>query len=107
MTALLFTSADFLTCEGVGFAPILMRPDEIIGLKEAAHRARRTTKVTTRLCKEFRICRQTVPGAPLEISAPALEMVLHSDAEALELLRQQKRNHPRVRMYFDHLGLPE
>lgn len=90
---------------GQDLVPILMRRDEIIGLKVAAHRARRTAKVTTKLCKEFRICRQVVPGAPLEISAPALEMVLHDDIEALELFRMGNRRHPRVKMYFDHLGL--
>lgn len=106
MTATLFTSSELLECKGVGFAPILMRPDDIICLKEAAHRARRTEKTTSTLCKEFRICRQTVPGAPIEISAPALEMVLHGDPEALELLRRGRRDHPRVRIYFDHLGVP-
>lgn len=107
MVATLFSSAELMECHGLSAAPILMRLDEIISLKEAAHRARRTVKVTTRLCRDFRICRQTVPGAPLEISAPALEMVLHADAEALDLLRQGKRDHPRVRMYFHHLGLLE
>ena len=106
MTATLFTHSELLACEGMGFAPILMRPDEIINLKEAAHRARRTEKITAKLCKESRICRQAVPNAPLEISAPALEMVLHADAEALQLLRMGRREHPRVKMYFDHLGLP-
>lgn len=102
----LFTARELLECEGVGYAPILMKPDEIICLKEAAHRARRTEKTTSGLCKEYRIVRQAVPGAPLEISAPALEMVLHNDVEALELFRRGRRSHPRVMLYFDHLGLP-
>ena len=106
MNAALFSIAELLDCEGLGFAPILMKPDEIINLKEAAHRARRTEKTASAMCKEFRISRQTMPGAPLEISAPALEMVLHGDAEALELFRQGKRHHVRVRHYFDHLGIP-
>ena len=94
------------TPDGKAPPPILMRPDEIINLKEAAHRARRTEKVAAKLCKEFRIFRQALPGSPLEISAPALEMVLHADHEALSLLRIGRRDHPRVRIYFDHLGLP-
>ncbi|MCQ1778247.1 hypothetical protein NOJ05_13650 [Neorhizobium galegae] len=106
MSAALFTREELLECEGIGFAPILMKPDEIICLKEAAHRARRTEKTTSGMCKEFRIYRQTMPCAPLEISAPALEMVLHGDVEALELFRLGKRHHPRVKIYFEHLGLP-
>lgn len=106
MSGELFKSGDLLECEGFGNAPILMKRDEIICLKEAAHRARRTEKTTSLLCKEHRIVRQTLPGAPLEISAPALEMVLHNDTKALELLRRGRRSHPRVTLYFDHLGLP-
>jgi hypothetical protein len=56
-------------------------------------------------CKEFGIGRQAKPGAPLDISAPALEMVIHGDVAALELLREGKRIHPRVKRYFDHLGI--
>jgi hypothetical protein len=33
-------------------------------------------------------------------------MVLHRDMTALALLRRGDREHPRVRRYFEHLGLP-
>ena len=85
--------------------PVLMRPDEVINLKEAMHRLKRTDKTTRKICKEFAICRQPIPGAPLEVSAPALEMVIHNDIVALQLLRDGCRNHPRVARYFDFLGI--
>lgn len=88
-----------------GLAPILMRRDEIINLKNAVHVTGRSEKTIRNWCHEFGIGVQACPGAPLEISAPALEMVRHGDIVALELLRQGKRDHARVRRYFDHLGL--
>ncbi|WP_260690532.1 hypothetical protein [Rhizobium leguminosarum] len=86
--------------------PILMRPDEIINLKSAIYHSGRDDKTLRKWCKEFGIGRQAKLGAPIEISAPALEMVIHGDVIALELLRNGNRSHPRVRRYFDHLGLP-
>lgn len=106
MTATLFTTRELLDCEGSGLAPILMRKDEVINLKTAVHVSGKTDKTVRDLCKEFGIARQTKPGAPLEISAPAFEMVIHGDIVALNLLRDGKRDHPRVRRVFDHLGLP-
>ncbi|GLR60284.1 hypothetical protein GCM10007919_50120 [Rhizobium indigoferae] len=86
--------------------PILMRPDEVINLKTAVHRARRDEKTVRGWYREFGIGRQAKPGAPLDISAPALEMVIHGDVIALELLREGRRSDPRVSRYFDFLGLP-
>ncbi|EUB95589.1 hypothetical protein PMI07_002077 [Rhizobium sp. CF080] len=106
MNAALFTHSELLACEGLGLAPILMRKDEIINLKTAVHVTGRSEKTIRNWCKEFGIGVQPCPGAPLEISAPALEMVRHGDVAALELLREGKRNHPRVRRVFEHLGLP-
>jgi hypothetical protein len=83
-----------------------MRPDEVINLKTAVHRVRRDEKTIRSWCREFGIGRQSKPGAPLDISAPALEMVMHGDLVALELLRDGKRTDPRVSRYFDFLGLP-
>lgn len=85
--------------------PILMKPDEVICLAEAVHRLGRTDKVTREICKEFGICRQVRPGSPIEVSAPALEMVKHGDISALELFREGRREHPRVARYFDFLGI--
>ncbi|MBY3043693.1 hypothetical protein [Rhizobium leguminosarum] len=86
--------------------PILMRSDEIINLKTAIHHAGRDDKTLRKWRKEFGIGRQAKLGAPIEISAPALEMVIHGDIVALELLREGKRTHPRVKRYFDHVGVP-
>lgn len=105
MTATLFTHSELLACEGLGLAPILMRKDEIINLKTAVYVTGRSEKTIRHWCKEFGIGVQPCPGAPLEISAPALEMVRHGDVAALELLREGKRDHPRVRRIFEHLGL--
>lgn len=105
MSEELFTSQDFDACEGLGLAPILMRHDEIINLKMAVHITGRSEKTIRNWCKEFRIGVQSAPGAPLEISAPALEMVRHGDMIALEKLRDGQRDHPRVKRVFDHLGL--
>lgn len=106
MSAALFTHSELLACEGLGLAPILMRKDEIINLKIAVHVTGRSEKTIRNWCKEFGIGVQPCPGAPLEISMPALEMVRHGDVAALELLREGKRDHPRVRRIFEHLGIP-
>ncbi|MHC2457689.1 hypothetical protein ACVMIX_004330 [Rhizobium leguminosarum] len=89
----------------VGAWPILMRRGDIITLKEAVHRTGKSDRTLRSWCKLFGISRQANGGAPIEISAPALEMVMHGDMEALELLRSGNRHHPRVRRFFDHLGL--
>ncbi|MGO8244077.1 hypothetical protein [Rhizobium laguerreae] len=86
--------------------PILMRRDEVINLKLAVYCTGLDEKTLRGWCKEFGIGRQAKPGSPLGISAPALEMVVHGDMVALQLLRDGKRTDPRVSRYFDFLGLP-
>jgi hypothetical protein len=86
--------------------PILMHRSEVTSLKEAAYRTGKSEKTLKSWCRQFGIGRQSSSGAPIEISAPALEMVLHGDTSALELLRDGDRHHPRVKRYFDHLGIP-
>ncbi|MGO6898748.1 hypothetical protein ACCT15_35630 [Rhizobium ruizarguesonis] len=88
-----------------GAWPILMHRSDIITLKEAVHRTGKSDRTLRSWCKLFGISRQASSGAPIEISAPALEMVMHGDMEALELLRRGDRHHPRVRRFFEHLGL--
>ncbi|TCN30135.1 hypothetical protein [Sinorhizobium americanum] len=105
MTAALFTNTELLACEGLGLAPILMTKDETLNLKAAVHVSGRSEKTIRNWCKEFGIGSQACPGGPLEISAPALEMVRRGDIPALELLREGRRDHPRVRRYYDFLGL--
>lgn len=106
MSEALFTAQDLDGCEGLGLAPILMRRDEVINLKTAVHVTGRSEKTLRNWCKEFGIGVQPCAGAPLEISAPALEMVRHGDFVALELLREGQREHPRVRRVFEHIGIP-
>lgn len=85
--------------------PILMRRSEVISLKEAVYRTGKSEKTIRTWCRDLRIARQSGQNAPLEISAPALEMVMHGDMEALELLRHGSRDDCRVRRFFDHLGI--
>ena len=84
---------------------ILMRPDEIVGLKRAALHAGRSVDTIRRWSRHYGIARQAGPGAPLEVSLLALEMVLHSDFDALEELRAGRRGSPLVVRFLDHLGL--
>ena len=87
-------------------AVILMARSDIIDLKRATEMARRTPKTIRQWCRVHGIGRQSGPGARLEVSAPALEMVIHGDFEALDKLRMGERNDPIVKRYFDWLGLP-
>lgn len=87
-------------------APLLMKATEIIGVKRAVDLCGKSENTIRRLSRRYGLARQTSPAAPLEISRVGLEMVLHGDFEALELLRQGRRQEPPVRRYFDFLGLP-
>lgn len=106
MTESLFSSSELLSADGLGPWPVLMNRDDVINLKTAVHRTGRDEKTIRGWCRDFGIGRQVKPGSPMDISAPALEMVVHGDVAALELLREGKRTHPRVARYFHHLGIP-
>lgn len=67
--------------------PVLMRPGEIISLKEAVFRTGKNEKTIRRWCKEDGIGRRASPGAPWEISVLALEAKRYGDLEALAHLR--------------------
>lgn len=86
--------------------PILMHRDEVITLKRAAAYAGRSTDTIRKWNRQHMLARQAGDNAPLEISVIALEMVLHGDFAALELLRAGERDHPAVQKYITHLGLP-
>lgn len=85
---------------------VFMEPDDIINLKRAEVFADRDEKVIRSWCKEFGIGRQVKPGSPIEISLPALHMLLHGDFYALEIFRDGDRDHPAVARHLRYLGLP-
>lgn len=86
--------------------PVLSRPGETWSIDQAAHYAGRDRKTVTSWCRRHGIGRQAGERAPWEVNRIALEMVIHGDFDALELLRCGKRSHPDVAIYFDHVGLP-
>lgn len=85
--------------------PVPMAPDEVISIREAAHRARVCTKTIRRWVHADGIGRQSKPGAPLQISAIALEMKVCGDQKALGLLRNNNRLHPLVQFYHSRVGV--
>lgn len=87
--------------------PLLMHQGEVISLKRAVHHVGRSPDTVRRWCKVHGISRQSSPAAPLEISIVGLTMVQHGDLEALERLREGRRDLPEVRRYLEHLGLPK
>jgi hypothetical protein len=87
-------------------APILLKPDDVINIKRGAHAIGKSERTVRRWFKEYRIGRQSTPTSPVDLSFPALHMVASGDWLALEQLRAGERDHPAVRRYFDHLGIP-
>ncbi|OOO32839.1 UNVERIFIED_ORG: hypothetical protein BTE55_10340 [Rhizobium sophorae] len=85
--------------------PVPMAPDEIISIREAAYRARVCTKTIRRWVKSEGIGRQSTHGAPLQISAVALEMKVCGDYQALELFRGNHRSDPHVQFYLSRVGV--
>lgn len=87
--------------------PLLMPQDEVISLKRAVADTGKSPDTIRGYHRDFGIARQTRPNAPLEISAVALQMVLHGDTDALDLLRAGERSHARVLTYRRLVGLPD
>lgn len=85
--------------------PVLMWPTEIVGVKDAARRAKLSPKTIRRWCHNDGIGRQASNGGPLQVSITALEMRLNNDFSALDLLRQGHRDRPEVLRYLRHLQL--
>jgi len=86
-------------------APIIMERGDVINVARAAAFAGRDEKTVRRWSERFGIGRQCAPGAPWEISAPALLMLMQGDHVALEMLRGGDRESDRVVRYFDRLGI--
>ncbi len=85
--------------------PVLMRPEEVITLKEAVYRTGRSAKTIARWCREDGIGRRAEPGSAWEVSALALEAKRYGDGEAIEALRQGRFAAPAVLRYSELLGL--
>ncbi|MCV3734989.1 hypothetical protein OCK02_02140 [Rhizobium sp. TRM96647] len=85
--------------------PILMLPSEIMRIGDAAFYARRNEKTIRRWVRQYGIGRNTGRTAPIEVSRPALDMVLAGDYAALEMLRDGDRSSPEVARYFEMAGL--
>ncbi|KAB0676708.1 hypothetical protein [Aureimonas leprariae] len=86
--------------------PVLMRLEEVVGVKDAMRLSGKSEVTIRRLCRRHGLARQTTPSAPLEISRTGLEMVLHGDLDALEMLRAGERSAPPVRRYLEFLNMP-
>lgn len=90
--------------------PLYIPRAEVMTVKQAvfAFRAEYGLSEDTlrRLIGHYGIANRSLPGAPWRISAPALAMALDGDEHALELLRQDNRDHPDVQRYFVRLGIP-
>ena len=87
--------------------PLLIPQDEIISLKRAVAMTGKSPDTIRGFHRRHCIARQTSKNAPLEISIVALQMVLHDDPEALELLHAGERTHPPQVQYRLLVGLPE
>ena len=91
-----------------GYRPpcVPMEPGDEISVAQAAYRARISEKTVRRWAAKFGIGRCAEKGAPLWISAPALEMRKHGDVYALELLRSGYRSDPAVLYWLNKVGVP-
>lgn len=85
---------------------VLMRRTDVIVMKELVYRTGYSDKLLRDVCREFGIARQIRPNSPLEISWPAWLMLQHGDYEALELLREGRRDDPYLARYFREAGVP-
>lgn len=87
--------------------PLLIPQDEVIPLKRAVSETGKSPDTIRGYHRDFNIARQTRSNAPLEISTVALQMVLHGEFDALDLLHRGERSHPKVLKYRRLLGLPD
>lgn len=83
----------------------MLRSDEI-GIAEAAHRLGVCPRTAKKYVSQYSISRRLGRINQIWVSAPAVECVRHSDFEALELLRNGVRDHPRLHRYFKLAGVP-
>jgi hypothetical protein len=80
-------------------------PRECATARELAYRVDRSPATVTRWAEKHGLGR--VVGRVWLISRPGIEMVIAGDNVTLDLYRRGKRSDPRVRAYFEALGLAE
>ena len=102
----LFTENDLPRKSRKQARTVLMRRTDVIVLKELVFRTGYSSKQLRGICREYGIARQIRPNSPLEISWPAWLMLQHGDHEALELLREGRRDDPYLARYFREAGVP-
>lgn len=84
---------------------LLIPADEALPLKIAAIRFGKHPDTVRAWFRDKGIGRQITRGGPIEISLPALSMIVHGDEEALDHLFAGDREHPSVIRHLRFLGL--
>ena len=83
--------------------PLLFLPDEVMTFKQAVAYTGWDPKTVRKFVERFGIMRRA--GGRIEVNRLGLEMALHGDTVALQLLRAGERRHPHVARYSRHCGL--
>jgi hypothetical protein len=95
---------------GERLRPLWIPQEEAVTVDRAVEMFKRDYHVSRdtvrRLVLLHRLHTQTGHRGLWRISAPGLAMALAGDVEAIELLRQDDREHPDVARYFKRLGIP-
>lgn len=95
---------------GERLRPLHIPPCEALTVKQALFNLQAHYSISEdtlrRLINKHGIANRSVFGGPWRVSAPALAMALDGDTAALELLRQDNRDHPDVARYFARVGIP-
>jgi hypothetical protein len=87
-------------------APILVRDDEAVDLREAAAFASSSTDTIRRWCKLYLIARPSRGNAPLMIHKAGISAIMHGDFVALELLRAGNYADERLIRHYEFAGIP-
>lgn len=84
--------------------PVVVRSGEGLTMAEAREVTGLSERTLRRWHQSHRIARRA-SGSSLLFSYPALLMLMHEDAEALELLRGGRRADPTVVQYLEAAGV--
>lgn len=100
------TAANIVDYQNDDVPPLIVKADDVILMKRAIDRTGLSDKTIRRHFDRYRLGAKAGKNSPLHISLPGLVMVAHGDFQALELLRDGQRGHPRVARYLQDLGIP-